>query len=195
MILLSERMFLFSVRLVMLLALVFAVTVGFFAVDSLGDTPVPRTIEVHQGLVVFTGGTNRIEEGAKALLDGYEGPVLVTGVYPGVTVDHLFSPYGVTPEQRARITLDYAAQTTAGNVLETGKWAEKNNITTLNVVTSTYHTARCRLLFRRYMPRLAVTIHQVHPDRGTVRIWLKEYAKYTLVLLGIEAFFPATLNA
>ena len=173
----------------MALAVSVLLSVGFFIADSTGS--VGATSAHQKGLVVFTGGTNRIEEGAKIILSGYTGPVLITGVYPGVQVEQLFKAYGLSANQLASVTLDYAAQSTAGNVLQTGRWAREHHITDLRVITSSYHAARSRLLFRRYTPDLRVAISPVEPDSGGLRIWVKEYIKYALVLVGAEAFMPA----
>ncbi len=173
----------------MALAVGVLLSVVFFVLDSTGNTKLSASTP--KGLVVFTGGTNRIEESAKVILSGYTGPVLITGVYPGVQVEQLFKVYGLSANQLASVTLDYAAQSTAGNVLQTGRWAKAQNITDLRVITSSYHAARSRLLFRRYTPDLTVAIYPVEPDSGGVKIWVKEYIKYALVLVGAEAFVPA----
>jgi uncharacterized SAM-binding protein YcdF (DUF218 family) len=187
----EKQIFIAAVRLAMVVVVCFLLSVGFFASDSLGDgRDLPQT-QPNEGLVIFTGGTNRIDKGANALLSGYDGPVLVSGVFPGITVDKIFAAYPLTDEVKARVALDYGAQSTAGNVVQTRAWAQRQGITTVRVVTSTYHTARSRLLFRRYAPDLAVTIHQVSPERGNIRIWVKEYTKYVLILLGVEAFLPS----
>lgn len=154
--------------------------------------PVPTAIEDVDGIVVFTGGKQRLGTGAQLVADGFAGPVFVTGVYPGLSVAELFEPLGLQDEQISQIDLDYDALATADNVQETAAWARKHGIERILLVTSAYHVPRSRLLFEKMAPRLQVIVYPVPSQEGHVRIFLLEYAKYLAVKLGLIGTTPHT---
>lgn len=154
--------------------------------------PVPTAIEDVDGVVVFTGGKQRVGTGAQLMAQGFSGPVLVTGVYPGLSVPELFEPLGLDEEQFSQIDLDYEALATADNVMETRAWARKYGLQRILLVTSAYHVPRSLLLFEQLAPRVQVVAYPVPSQEGHVRIFLLEYVKYLAVRLGFISFTAHT---
>src|SRR5690606_23947115 len=121
----------------------------------------PSAVERIDGIAIFTGGKQRLGAGAQLVAQGFDGPVLVTGVYPGLSVTELFAPLGLNGEQCSQIDLDYEALATADNVRETRAWARKYGLERILLVTSAYHVPRSLLLFEKLAPRLQVTAYPV----------------------------------
>lgn len=175
--------------LLLLLLVLLGVGYGHF----LRMIPEPATaIEDVDGIVIFTGGKQRIGTGAQLVAKGFRGPVLVTGVYPGLSVPELFEPLGLQGEQFSQIDLDYEALATTDNVKETRAWARKYNLERILLVTSAYHVPRSLLLFEKLAPRLQVVVYPVPSQEGKVRIFLLEYTKYLAVKLGFTGFTAHT---
>lgn len=156
--------------------------------------PIPMRLEEPDGIVVFTGGKQRVGTGAQLMAQGFSGPVLVTGVYPGLSVPELFEPLGLDEEQFSQVDLDYEALATVDNVVETAAWARKYGLQRILLVTSAYHVPRSLLLFEQLAPRLQVTAYPVPSQEGHVRIFLLEYVKYLAVKLGFIRFTAHTEN-
>jgi uncharacterized SAM-binding protein YcdF (DUF218 family) len=173
-----------AARLGLALLLVLAVFMASFWHFTRQMTPTPALPDITTGLVVFTGGSNRVITCADLLKRGFEGPVLITGVYPGATKDELFDGQSVPPERMSQIHLDYDALTTLGNVRQTRAWARQNGIRDVVLVTSTYHVPRSLALFRREAPELAVRVYPVFPEKVSWNLWFTEFSKYLAVGLG-----------
>jgi uncharacterized SAM-binding protein YcdF (DUF218 family) len=142
----------------------------------LAALPSPRVgVPMVEGLAVFTGGSNRVGMAVEALNQGYSGPVLVSGVNPGVTLREIAPDLAY--DVAGQIELDTAALTTRQNVANTVAWAARHHLRTVGVITSTYHAARVRLLFAWRAPRLQVAIIPVQPNEAGLRALLREYNK------------------
>lgn len=160
--------------LVMIAVLVYGGGFGMFVVML----PKPFVgIPPLDGLVVFTGGSNRVAAGLNALQNGFGGQVLISGVHPDVKINELPGAQSLDEATRQRITLDYAADTTHRNVDQTLAWAEMHNLRRIGVVTSTYHTLRSRLLFWLQGGNLNVVMLPVQPGDTGVRFLWREYNK------------------
>ncbi len=144
--------------------------------------PAPYTTLPPQldGLAVFTGGSGRVKTALRAIQHGFDGPVLISGVNPGTTLDTMVRVADLTPSlsaaQLASVMLD-SAQTTHQNMQSLAVWASTTGATHVGVITSTYHAARVALLGRLLAPQLHVHILAVQPeDVGLWLIW-QEYNK------------------
>lgn len=140
--------------------------------------PMPQTLTLQEpeGLVVFTGGTGRVDAAVELLRRGFNGPVLISGVHEDVKL-HEIIPADVMRAIPARnLTLDYAAKTTRENVLNTALWAADKKITELAVVTNRFHALRCRVMFMLLAPNLRPALLVVRDDVSWHTLWW-EYNK------------------
>ncbi|GAB6051846.1 YdcF family protein [Magnetospira thiophila] len=145
-------------------------------------------------IVVLTGGSDRLGAGLDLLAAGRAKKLFVSGVYRGVDVQQLLSLSRQTPEALACcIELGHGARDTIGNATETAEWAKANGVTSLRVVTASYHMPRTLLEFHHTLPGLTLIPHAVFPDQvkqdhwwmwpGTAKLIIGEYNKYLLAHL------------
>ncbi|MFZ2587335.1 MAG: YdcF family protein [Alphaproteobacteria bacterium] len=156
--------------------------VGFGLFAMLLPTPQLLMPVLPEGLVVFTGGTGRVDAAVSVLEQGFAGPVLISGVHEDVKVHEIIPAEVLSHVQRSNLTLDYEARTTRENVLNTALWAAERKITKLAVVTNRFHSLRCRVLFVLLAPNLQPTFLVVGDDASVRTLW-REYNKLLLAPL------------
>jgi uncharacterized SAM-binding protein YcdF (DUF218 family) len=176
--------------IVLLLALAAgALAFGFllFSVNATRDDVSGWTTA--DGIVVLTGGEDRLETGAKLLSEGRAKRLLISGVNRKVTrgeMQHLLGLDGKT--FNCCVDLGYEALDTVGNADETRTWARRNGYESLIVVTSRYHMPRSLAELALAMPQVKLLPHVVTPKRypkknwwlhaATTRVLISEYLKY-----------------
>lgn len=166
-------------RLLFFVGVFYGVGFGLF----LAALPAPFSgIPVVDGVVVFTGGTNRVPTAVEWLREGYTGPVLISGVHPDVTKEDLMQGEPLNEVAAARLALDIGAQNTKGNVRNTRLWAEGLGLTaargkSVGILTSTYHVPRVRLLAVTGAPGLDIVYLPVQPQEAGLRDFWREYNK------------------
>lgn len=144
------------------------------------------------GIVVLTGGTERIADGAKLMVEGFGRRMLISGVNARTTADDLARLHlDLRDYSTCCVDLGYQALNTRGNAMEAERWAGKHDLRSLIIVTSDYHMPRTIAEFRAAMPGVRLSPHAVVPDRRvgqrwwqdltTVRLLGTEYLKYLLV--------------
>ena len=144
------------------------------------------------GIVVITGGQQRLADGFDLLQSGAGKALLVSGVGHGVSKAILADELNLNPHETALleccVTLEFQAGDTRGNAVAAGKWAQANGFTSLQLVTANYHMPRAKAIFTRKLPNIALSYWPVSPDDLDLDIWWKtppiirllarEYAKY-----------------
>jgi len=146
--------------------------------------------ESADGIVVLTGGANRIETALRLLEEGRAPLLLVSGVAVRADLTDLGYRVPFDAQQAGRVTLGRAAQSTFGNAAETAIWSRAHRIKRLIVVTAGYHMPRALLELRRTLPEVA--LHPVpvqSPVRSfgmRVRMLASEYDKLLAVQFGLD---------
>ncbi len=150
------------------------------------------------GIVVLTGGADRIETALRLLVEGRAPYLMVSGVARGADLADLVRRVPLDPDQASRVTLGHAAQSTWGNAAETAPWARAHNMRRLIVVTAGYHVPRALLEVRRALPDVALQAVAVQSPalRGgsraaAVRVLAGEYDKLLAVQLGLSRLLGA----
>ena len=151
--------------------------------------PLPATAD---GIVVLTGGAERVEAGLRLLAEGRAPMLLVSGVGRGTDLWELARRAPLSPEQVSQITLGRTATTTASNARETSEWARAHRLGSLMVVTAGYHMPRALIEIGRTLPGVALHPAPVQSPalRGemefaTMRLLAGEFDKYLAVRLGL----------
>lgn len=150
--------------------------------------------ETTDAIVVLTGGAARLATGLDLLRQGRARKLFVSGVYRGVDVQELLRAQRQSPQAvECCIELGYSAESTEGNATETRRWAEREAIASLRLVTASYHMPRSLIEFRRAMPGLRILPHPVMPDAfrreawwawpGSLRLVVGEYHKLLAALV------------
>ena len=156
---------------------------------------IPRDIEdpdsVTDAIVVLTGGAGRLTAGLDLLARGRGGKLFISGVYRGVEVVEILRASRQSPEDvECCVELGHDAIDTRSNANETGQWVAAEGITSLRLVTASYHMPRSRVEFRRAMPTVRLIAHPVFPANvhidewwrwpGTTSLLVGEYNKYLI---------------
>ena len=153
------------------------------------SSPVGPTTD---GIVVITGGQQRLADGIRLLQIGAGKALLVSGVGLGVSKSILADELGLDAPVMTLldccVTLEFAATDTRGNALAASQWAAKNKFQSLRLVTSNYHMPRAKHVFTSKMPDIEFYFWPVSPADLTLETWwqkpnivrllAREYAKY-----------------
>ncbi|MBX6321287.1 MAG: YdcF family protein [Rhodospirillaceae bacterium] len=183
------------------LALLFALWAAGLA-DFVRRIPGPgmRDEGTADGIVVLTGGAERLREGLRLLAEERAPRLFVSGVHRDATLAQILA---YVPEYQADrraaeavaccVELGHAADNTAGNARETAGWISDGHLKSIFLVTADYHMPRSLLEFHRALPGTLIKPHAVFPEDSVRRDWwrradtlvlvLVEYHKYLLALL------------
>ncbi len=145
------------------------------------------------GIVVLTGGADRIVTGLRLLQQGRGRVLLISGVGHGAELPSLLRGTGIDPQNLAsRVTLGRSATSTAGNADETAFWASERGLHSLLIVTASYHMPRALTELQRSLPDVRLIPVPVLPPalRGgsglsTWRLLAQEYTKWLAAELGL----------
>ena len=152
------------------------------------DSPIRQS----DGIVVITGGQQRLDAGLTLLATGTASKLLISGVGAGLNKVILANDLRLDQTQRDLLIccaeLEFAARDTRGNAQATRHWAETNEIASLYLVTANYHMPRAKLAFEREMPHINLHYWPVNPDDlhidswwanpELVRLLAREYVKF-----------------
>ncbi len=138
------------------------------------------------GIVVLTGGADRIATGVRLLQQGRARVLLISGAGARAELPALLRGTGIDPAALAdRITVGHEATSTTGNADETADWVQAQGLHSLLVVTASYHMRRAITELQRSLPDVDLIPVPVLPPalrRGnslaTVRLLAGEYTKW-----------------
>ena len=163
-------------------------------VERITEPIMPDLRVVTDGIVVFTGGTDRVTEGVMMLKRGNAKRLLISGVHADTSANAIAQEINDnSPLFACCIDLGHDAVDTVGNAQETAEWANKRGYSSIRVVTASYHLPRSLVELKRHAPDLAVTPHPVKSNRvfsnywwrhpNTTQFLFREYVKYLVSLL------------
>lgn len=158
------------------------------------NTYSPSVPPVHaDGIVVLTGGEDRLATAFEMLDEGRADQLLISGVPAEVSLrDMERSAHLTRPPAESQVTLGHHAQTTVGNAEETASWVEAHHLRSLIVVTAGYHMPRALLELSRAMPKVTLYPMRVQPaaiyDGSRPHVWRLLLAEYTKWLLAQVKF-------
>ncbi len=189
--------------------LVFLIIIGPFAAGFLWFVEVVQpSVQVvapkhADGIVVLTGGRDRVSQSLDLLEVGSAKRLLISGVHPSTSAKQIAR----LNSKRMRlfdccVDLDRKALNTIGNAAQTASWVRKNKFSSLLVVTSAYHMPRALEELQVRLPEVELYPSPVYHKELDLEHWyesssitkllLREYVKYILVRLRVEldAVFP-----
>ena len=139
-------------------------------------------------VVVLAGGKGRIEEGVRLYRAGGGKALYLIGVDPTVRKRDL-----VKDRPGEEIILEKQSTTTLENAFYARDLLAKNEVRSLQLITSRYHMLRAQLIFRNVLPRdIAIYTHPVDTRnfkeewwlyKGSFRLLFTEFYKYYLYRL------------
>ena len=156
-------------------------------------------LQFTDGIVVMTGGQQRLDDGLRLLTEGLADKMLISGVGKGVNRAILVQELGLSETQINMlfccVELDHAAQDTFGNAKSTNAWSRKHDMRSLRLVTANYHMPRTLMIFSRELPNVDLYQWPVNPhdldlanwwkNPVSLRLLAREYAKYLAVHFSI----------
>jgi uncharacterized SAM-binding protein YcdF (DUF218 family) len=151
----------------------------------------PNSAPRADGIVVVTGGAQRLADALDLLARQHGRRLLISGVHARTSRDEIARHAGVsTSLLECCVDLGKSARNTIGNAIEARRWAVENGFRTLLVVTSNYHLPRTLEEFGHAMGGIrlighpvvneSVEIDRFWSDPGTLRLVLSEYVKYAV---------------
>jgi uncharacterized SAM-binding protein YcdF (DUF218 family) len=162
--------------------------------------PTTRT----DAIVVWTGGSGRIDEGLDLLAAGLSSKLFISGAAEQVRVaDLMQGRQSADAALAGSITLGRMATDTPGNAVETAAWARQQNVASLRLVTAAYHMRRSLLELHSAMPNALIVAHPVFPTTvkadwwrwpGTAALIASEYTKYLVTWTRIRLGLATDLN-
>lgn len=154
-------------------------------------TPKGTTIQA-DGIVVLTGGSLRIREGARLLEHDAGKRLLITGVNRRTGRKSVRELSGLRPQKFACcVDLGYEALDTVGNADETRAWAKAHGYRKLIIVTSSYHMPRSLAELALEMPEVTLVPHAVIPKTMQVQAWWLDLSASRLLASEYVKFLPS----
>ncbi len=155
------------------------------------EAPLTRHAE---GMIVLTGGADRVTDAIELFARGHADRLLITGVNQAITRSEIAR---LNPKFRELIDccidLGYDALNTIGNAREARRWADQHGISkSLIVVTSNYHMPRALAELSHALPNHELIPYGVVASRMRDEVWWRsahaariigtEYLKYVVAL-------------
>ncbi|WP_310621906.1 YdcF family protein [Flexibacterium corallicola] len=170
---------------------------GFFWFIETTKINLEQPLEQAEGIVVLTGGKERISRSLELLANNKADRLLISGVNPHTTIQQIIKN---TPQYeglfKCCIDIDRKALNTIGNAKETATWVKQKHISNLIVVTSAYHMPRAIFELHKQMPSVELipapvfhselNLQQWYKSYSTTRLLFREYVKYILVRIRVE---------
>jgi len=152
----------------------------------------PDIIAKADGIVVLTGkGGGRLSAGGDLLKQKYAERLFVSGVNPATTSTQVQELLGLSDEQyQCCVDLDFKAENTIGNGIETANWARALGYENIILVTSAYHMPRAKLELSGAMSELNIIAYPVKSDKdvnapwwGGQPLWNRYFREYGKLLV------------
>lgn len=152
---------------------------------------VPKTIDFNtqtDAIVVFTGSKGRVAEAVR-LYEAHLAPRLfISGVRSKTSEKMLFQQYIPGTSLKDADNIDFGfAKNTRQNALETAEWVKENKVTTVRLVTASYHMPRSLIEFSYRAPGVRIIPHPIDEpllrDQKTFLLYVSEFHKTVSIII------------
>ena len=131
-------------------------------------------------IVVLTGGRNRIKEALRLLDAGLSDKLLISGVEKNISLEEISQEQHLQIPAKGDVQLENNSTNTVENAKESDEWIRKNNISSIRLVTSKYHTPRSLEEFYSKNPALKIIPHPVFSNFVRKRWWRSFHSFYLI---------------
>jgi uncharacterized SAM-binding protein YcdF (DUF218 family) len=141
---------------------------------------------ITNAIAVFTGGRQRINTGIGLLKAGYAPILFISGVESKNQLKNFLLENSIKQDQ----VIYGNATTTEENAKEIAEFISNHDISSIRLVTSSYHMPRALLEVERFIPlnsRVTIIPHPVFSEYQNYSVLFKEYNKYLVIV--ISKFF------
>ncbi|HQT61114.1 MULTISPECIES: YdcF family protein [unclassified Acidiphilium] len=191
-----------ALGIVLALLLVWMGSFGWFLnliATEHAQNPMPHA----DGIVVLTGGAERVKAGLELLMAGAAPRLLISGAGEGTFLGDFTVRDGIDANSKAAdIDIGHSAASTKGNARETAAWAKRYHVASLIVVTADYHMPRAMIDLQRAMPDVRLVPEPVRPPAMThpsqphiLKILMAEFIKYIAVRLHLDGIAAHRIEA
>lgn len=133
------------------------------------------------GIVILTGGKDRIQTGMALFNQLHAKRILISGVDKTVNLSVIKGKQLKGYEHIYQFTdIGYGAVNTFSNALESAVWVRNHRFKTIGLVTSRFHMLRSLWLFKKTMSEKTIFPIVVEADDSSLFHLLREYHKYYL---------------
>jgi uncharacterized SAM-binding protein YcdF (DUF218 family) len=167
-----------------ILFVVLLIYVGGFVAFILSLPHTPADMVQGDGIVVLTGGDERIDAAAALLEEGAGKRLLISGVYTDNTKRALKRLVHGGTRFDCCADLGFSAKNTTGNAAEAAAWARSHGYHSLVIVTADYHMPRALNEFAAEMPGIQLLPFPVQEEDTNIREWWSDM--HTLRVLHLE---------
>lgn len=154
---------------------------GVFDFYQMTQSIVSATDQV-DGIVILTGGHDRIKTGLEQIVKLNASRILISGVSKVANLNVMqrrqLNNHNHLLEH---IDIGYGAVNTLSNALESAIWVKKHDFKCIGLVTSRFHLPRSLLLFQKVIDDVKIYPIVVDANDSTFFHLLKEFHKYYLV--------------
>ncbi|MCZ8185188.1 MAG: YdcF family protein [Beijerinckiaceae bacterium] len=155
----------------------------------------PVALRPAEGIVVLTGGADRILDGLLLLERQLGRRLFISGVNAQTRAETLKRQWpGRDALFACCIDLDFRARNTYGNAIETRDWVQRHGFTSLILVTASYHVPRAQLEFAAAMPGVALQVYPVVPEASRINRWWQEPVLTRILLLEFVKYSAARMR-
>lgn len=156
----------------------------------------PRTVAdpsaQTDAIVVLTGGSQRLTSAFELMADKRARWLFVSGVNRETDLASMPGAAALSQAELACcVVLGRAADDTIGNAAETAEFARQHAITSLRLVTASYHMPRSLLELRRALPDVRIVEHPVFPTGFRQDDWWRWPGSASLVVLEYNKYLAA----
>jgi len=150
------------------------------------------------GIVILTGGSNRLDTAIKLLNEGKAEKLLISGVGQESNLASILILSGELPDNIVdlldKIELGYEAQDTMGNAEEALKWVNENNYKSIRLVTANYHINRSMTEFAKLMPHIKIIPNPVMPNELILDNWWQHGPSKKLLVIEYNKFLVSQIT-
>lgn len=161
----------FRIVFVLIISSIVAWFIGFLIFNEQIQKFDNSNTERTDAIVVLTGGKNRIDVAKKLFNDGFAEKLFISGVSKEVSLDDIIKPDDVLIVYKNNIEIGQEATNTVENAIEVDNWVDKNNISSIRLVTSNYHMPRSIEEIKSINGKIRIIIHPVFSENISKKWW------------------------